>query len=60
MTGATYRQVDLWARAGIVTPTVPANGHGTRRRWSADDVARVAVVVEVARARSMSLAELVA
>lgn len=60
MTGATYRQVDHWARAGIVTPSVPAAGCGTRRRWSPDDVVEVARVVAVARARARTLADLVA
>jgi hypothetical protein len=39
-TGATYRQLDYWARAGIIRPEAhtdhhgrPAEGSGTRRWW---------------------------
>ena len=58
MTGATYRQIDYWTRSGIVAPSImAASGHGSRRRWSAADVADVARVLDVARARSTPLAE---
>ena len=50
--GVTYRQLDYWARHGIVTPSIAdATGCGSRRRWSADDVARVKRIGEVARKR---------
>jgi DNA-binding transcriptional MerR regulator len=50
--GCSYRQLDTWARSGLVRPSLSeATGYGSRRRWSADDVAavrRVAVAAELA------------
>jgi DNA-binding transcriptional MerR regulator len=44
----TDRQLDAWCRAGLVTPSVNEGlGLGSRRRWSKDDVVRVAVVKQV-------------
>jgi hypothetical protein len=40
-TGATYKQLDSWARAGYATPAVPAKGSGSHRGWSGDDVDQV-------------------
>lgn len=48
--GVTFRQVDYWARERIVTPTVPATGTGTRRVWSAVDVAVLRAVGQVSAA----------
>lgn len=48
MTGATYRQLDRWARLGVVGPA--ANGSGSRRRWSTNEVltARVLAAANIA------------
>ena len=43
--GVTYRQLDYWARTGLVEPSVrKAGGSGTQRLYSFDDVVRVRVV----------------
>jgi DNA-binding transcriptional MerR regulator len=43
--GITYRQLDYWARTGLVEPSVrKATGSGTQRLYSFDDVVRLRVV----------------
>jgi len=43
--GITYRQLDYWARTGLVAPTVrPATGSGTQRLYSFRDVLVLKVV----------------
>jgi DNA-binding transcriptional MerR regulator len=43
--GITYRQLDYWARTGLVEPTVrPATGSGTQRLYSFQDVLVLKVV----------------
>ena len=42
--GVTYRNVDYWAREGIVSPSIPARGSGSCRRYSFDDVVCLRVV----------------
>ncbi len=43
--GVTYRQLDYWARTGLVEPSVrKAGGSGTQRIYSFDDVVRLRVV----------------
>lgn len=32
--GITYRQLDLWTKAGILTPVVPSDGPGNYRGWT--------------------------
>ena len=59
LTGVTYRQLDYWARTGLVTPSItPATGSGSKRRYSYSDVLEVKVIkslldsgVSLARAR---------
>jgi DNA-binding transcriptional MerR regulator len=41
MTGTTYRQLDYWVRRGLLEPAVAANGSGTKRRWTTEDLGRV-------------------
>ena len=49
-TGATYRQVDYWARTGVLSPSVrPAVGSGNRRVYSTPDVRVAAVLVQLAQ-----------
>ncbi|MGH3489422.1 MAG: MerR family transcriptional regulator [Actinopolymorphaceae bacterium] len=43
--GITYRQLDYWARTGLVEPTVrPATGSGTQRLYSFRDVLILKVI----------------
>ena len=43
--GITYRQLDYWARTGLVEPTVrPAGGSGTQRLYSFRDILMLKVV----------------
>ncbi|MEX0705394.1 MAG: MerR family transcriptional regulator, partial [Nitriliruptoraceae bacterium] len=43
--GITYRQLDYWARTGLVEPGMrKAEGSGTQRLYSFDDVVRLKVV----------------
>jgi DNA-binding transcriptional MerR regulator len=44
-TGITYRQLDYWARTGLVEPSVrPAYGSGTQRLYSFGDVVVLKIV----------------
>jgi len=59
LTGVTYRQLDYWARTGLVTPSItPARGSGSKRAYSYGDLLEVKVIksllssgVSLARAR---------
>ena len=43
--GITYRQLDYWARTGLVEPTIrPATGSGTQRLYSFRDILVLKVV----------------
>ena len=43
--GITYRQLDYWARTGLVEPTVrPATGSGTQRLYSFRDILLLKVI----------------
>jgi DNA-binding transcriptional MerR regulator len=43
--GITYRQLDYWARTGLVEPSVrPASGSGTQRLYSFQDILVLKVV----------------
>lgn len=43
--GITYRQLDYWARTGLVRPSLAdARGSGTKRRYSYRDLLRLKVV----------------
>jgi DNA-binding transcriptional MerR regulator len=43
--GITYRQLDYWARTGLVEPSLrKAEGSGTQRLYAFDDVVRLRVV----------------
>jgi DNA-binding transcriptional MerR regulator len=43
--GITYRQLDYWARTGLVEPGMrKAEGSGTQRLYSFDDIVRLKVV----------------
>ena len=34
ITGVTYRQLDYWARTGILEPLIPARGSGSQRLYA--------------------------
>ncbi len=36
--GCTYRQLDYWDRIGLLRPTQPAHGSGSRRAYSPDEL----------------------
>lgn len=42
--GVSYRQADYWARLGLVEPTLGANGSGSRRRYTTEDILALRVV----------------
>ncbi len=43
--GITYRQLDHWARTGLLRPSLcDAKGSGSRRRYSYDDVVQLKVI----------------
>lgn len=37
-TGISYRQLDYWCRIGVVRPTIGANGSGSKRIFSDEDI----------------------
>lgn len=47
LAGISYRQLDYWCRIGTVTSAVRASGSGSRRGWSAQQVAVLAVLARV-------------
>lgn len=48
-TGLPYSVVDRWERAGVVWPSIPARGTGSRRGWSTVDIERLARIAAVVR-----------
>lgn len=43
--GITYRQLDYWARTGLVTPSIaPASGSGTSRLYSFEDLVELRLI----------------
>jgi DNA-binding transcriptional MerR regulator len=45
LVGITYRQLDYWARTGLLRPSITdANGSGTQRRYSYNDVIELKVI----------------
>jgi DNA-binding transcriptional MerR regulator len=45
LVGITYRQLDYWARTGLIQPSVQAaQGSGTQRRYSFGDIVQLKVV----------------
>jgi DNA-binding transcriptional MerR regulator len=48
LVGITYRQLDYWARTGLLTPSIAsAKGSGTKRRYSYHDVLEVKVIKQL-------------
>ena len=45
LVGITYRQLDYWARTGLVTPSVrAADGSGTQRLYGFTDVVELRII----------------
>ena len=45
MAGITYRQLDYWARTGLVEPSIqPAAGSGTQRLYSFTDIVHLKLI----------------
>jgi DNA-binding transcriptional MerR regulator len=45
LVGITYRQLDYWARTGLIEPSIQsAQGSGTQRRYSFIDIVQLKVV----------------
>lgn len=47
LTGVSYRQVDYWSRIGVIVPSVAARGSGSHRRWSADQLHEIIIVMRL-------------
>jgi DNA-binding transcriptional MerR regulator len=48
LVGITYRQLDYWARTGLLTPSLAsAKGSGTKRRYSYHDVLELKVIKQL-------------
>src|SRR5207245_4501853 len=48
LTGVTYRQLDYWARTGLVGSSIrQAAGHGSRRVYSFEDLVALRVVARL-------------
>jgi len=48
LVGITYRQLDYWARTGLLTPSIAeAHGSGTKRRYSYHDVLELKVIKQL-------------
>ena len=50
LAGLPYMTLDRWDRTGVIAPTWPAAGSGSRRRWSSADVERLCRIADVYRA----------
>ena len=45
LVGISYRQLDYWARTGLVTPSVrPADGSGSQRLYSFEDLVELRII----------------
>jgi len=49
LAGATYRQVDYWARLGILSSGSATPGPGVRRHWTLADAHRIRLVAQAVR-----------
>lgn len=52
--GVTFRQLDYWARLGVLNPEVGADGPGTQRLWSIQQV-RIAALLGRLAARGATV-----
>lgn len=49
LSGATYRQIDYWARQGVLYPAIGANGSGSHRRYTPLQAAVAAALVRLSK-----------
>lgn len=49
LANVTYRQLDYWARTGLVTPTVRSQGSGSRRRYTFEEVQILSLVGKMSK-----------
>lgn len=47
VTGATYRQLDYWARTQVIRPLSDAEGSGSARRWSEENAFAAAAATQL-------------
>lgn len=45
--GVSFRQLDYWSRTNLIRASVTANGSGSRRFWSAEDVEALTGVADL-------------
>jgi len=58
LTGLTFRQLDYWARLGVIWPEVEARGSGSQRQWSeqqAEWLLRIGDAYRIAEHRGLAL-----
>ena len=57
LTGASYRQLDYWARTGRIPGQDPGSvtGSGHQRRWTEEQVSRARALLEASRLINSSL-----
>jgi hypothetical protein len=49
LSGLSFRRLDYWVRRKAIAPSLAdAEGSGSRRRWSDDDLARLRSIADVA------------
>jgi len=54
LSGISYRQLDHWARLGVIKPEQEAKGTGTARRWSPIQIVELRVIAGL-RGRGVSM-----
>lgn len=58
--GISYRQLDHWARKGVVEPSIaPASGSGSRRRYSYRDLLKLRLAAELRDKARLRLEEII-
>ena len=56
--GISYRQLDYWARTGLLTPSVrEAGGSGTQRLYSFQDLVQLKVIKKLIDAGTATAAQ---
>lgn len=58
LTGLSFRQLDYWARLGVIWPAVEARGSGSHRVWSEQQVEwlmKIADAYRIADRRGLAL-----
>lgn len=58
VSGVSYRQLDYWARTGLIEGQEDTPGTGNYRRWTPAQLRRVKQLARAARLKSLPLSEL--